>query len=350
MAPFARLASLLNLGNTALSRRKVLSVLALLSPTHTTMELNLSLSGAARLDAGRLRKLAPWLSAESRDRLLRVLKDPSLRGRIPAAETGAVAASERMTVDELAIALLPVAQLFSEPPLSNFRVGAVLRGTSGNLYLGANIEVPGQMLGFSVHAEQAAVANAYMQGERGVACLAITVAPCGHCRQFLNELPNAPDLTLLVKGSGAIELRALLPQPFGPKDLGVTDRLFSGKRADLELLEGVSDELSLAALQAAAGSYAPYTKAYSGVAVLSSMKAVYTGAYLENAAFNPSLSPLQGALVSLVMGGEKPQAIAEAVLVDLENAPISQSSATRAVLDAFAPAARLRHVPARLKR
>ena len=34
-------------------------------------------------------------------------------------------------------------QSYARPALTNFRVGAVVRGTSGTLYLGANLEFPG---------------------------------------------------------------------------------------------------------------------------------------------------------------------------------------------------------------
>jgi len=62
------------------------------------------------------------------------------------------------------------------------------------------------------------------------------------------------------------------------------------------------------------------------------------------------LSPLQAALVGLIMAGEKPNRISSAVLVELDTAPISQMSATQAVLSGLAPSARLRRVTARLRK
>ena len=47
-------------------------------------------------------------------------------------------------------------------------VGAVALGLSGALYAGANLEFLGQSLSLSVHAEQAAVYNAWVHGEAGV--------------------------------------------------------------------------------------------------------------------------------------------------------------------------------------
>lgn len=42
--------------------------------------------------------------------------------------------------------------------------------------------------GFTVHAEQSSIADAWMNGEEGIDLIAVTAAPCGYCRQFLNEL------------------------------------------------------------------------------------------------------------------------------------------------------------------
>ena len=330
-----------------LSRRNALSILALGYPMTMAVTREWAWPGGG-ISAEALGKLVPSLGQPSHDRLLRVLNDRRLRGQIPAREVEFILASEHRSLDELMIQLLPIAQLRSHPPLSNYRVGILARGTSGSLYLGANLEVPGQCLGFAVHGEQSAVANAFMHGDGGITAIALTAAPCGHCRQFLNELQNAKDLDVFIKGSVPTRLGALLPQAFGPDNLAVKERLFSGGTAEIRLTRA-ADDLATAALEAASRSYAPYTRAYSGIAARSSTGVVYQGSYLENAAFNPSLSPLQAALVGVIMGGEQPDDMRDAVLVELENASISQLSATRAVLEALAPQVSLRRVAARLK-
>jgi cytidine deaminase len=76
---------------------------------------------------------------------------------------------------------------------------------------------------------------------------------------------------------------------------------------------------------------------------------MFSGACLENAAFNPSLSPLQAAPSSLILAGRDFSGIAEACLVEVGTAPISQTGATQAVLGAIAPAARLRRVVATVR-
>ena len=57
------------------------------------------------------------------------------------------------------------AESYARAPVSTFPVGAVVRGTSGSLYLGANIEFRGASLSQTVHAEQAALSNAFMHDE-----------------------------------------------------------------------------------------------------------------------------------------------------------------------------------------
>ena len=66
--------------------------------------------------------------------------------------------------DELRVALLPFAAAYAYVPISNFYVGAIVRGLSGRLYFGANVEILGAQLGQTVHAEQSAISHAWMKG------------------------------------------------------------------------------------------------------------------------------------------------------------------------------------------
>jgi cytidine deaminase len=236
--------------------------------------------------------------------------------------------------------LLPQAAAFARPPISNFKVGAVARATSGKLYFGANVEFAGEALSFTVHAEQAAIVNAWMGGETGVDIVATSAAPCGYCRQFLNELVTARDLMIVMPGE-ARALSLLLPSSFGPRDLGVDGGLLQREDHSLAIDDG--DELARAALRAANMSYAPYSKEYAGVALRTTNGAIILGAYAENAAFNPSLSPLEAALSQLNLAGSGWDAIAEVVLVQTG---AMHTSATRTVLTSIS-AAPLRVIRAR---
>ena len=82
-----------------------------------------------------------------------------------------------------------------------------------------NLEARGLPLAHSVHAEQFLIALAAQQSEPSLLALAVTDAPCGHCRQFASELNCAAELRFIFQGGVAQALPALLPRRFGPHDL-----------------------------------------------------------------------------------------------------------------------------------
>jgi cytidine deaminase len=261
---------------------------------------------------------------------------PATGGSIPAAEVARFLRSSGMTIDELMLALIPEAQKFALPPISKFFVGAVALGTSGSLYFGANYEFVGEALSFTVHGEQAATANAIAHGEIGMQMLAVSAAPCGYCRQFLYELTTASTLLILLPKTPPAFLTSLIPDAFGPADLNVQAALMSPQSHGLTLSSGAGDPVVHAALEAANASYAPYTFDYAGVALKTRDGSIFTGSVAENAAFNPSMSPLEAAVVSLVISGGKSYGdIVDAVLVETADSKASQAAATRAVLEAI---------------
>ena len=110
------------------------------------------------------------------------------------------------------------------------------------------------------------------------------------------------------------------------------------KEAKLAMMKAADDPVTQAALDAARKSYAPYSKSPSGVAIRSHSGRIYRGCYIENVAFNPSLSPLQTALAGMIRSGEPYSAIMGVVLVEVQEAKISQRAVTETVLTAIAPA------------
>jgi cytidine deaminase len=243
-------------------------------------------------------------------------------------------------VDTLMKELLPIARTYSKPPISNFFVGAFALGASGALYPGANFEVPQNGLNQAIHAEQSAIANAFGHGESGITAIAVTAAPCGHCRQFLNEIASGEDIRIITLDDQPRALKSLLPASFGPKDLDQKEALFTSARWRLRLNDA-GDALAQRALDAAQRSYAPYSKSPAGCAIELNSGLIVSGSYLENAAFNPSLAPLQAALVSIVMHQEEPANIKRVALVELGGAVITHQAETRMVLAALAPRASL---------
>jgi cytidine deaminase len=247
------------------------------------------------------------------------------------------------TLDDIMRDLLPWALAYADPPISGFRVGAIACGESGALYAGANLEFPGMPLSASVHAEQAAVVNAWMHGESEIQAIAATATPCGHCRQFLVELGDPQRLAIYLDQHRSFTLADLLPHSFGPRDLGVAQPGMLGAwEPALEARIDGDDELGLAALGAARASYAPYSRAFAGVALQTADGTTVTGRYAESAAYNPSLPALQAALVQLALRGTDRSKVEAAVLVET-NAESSQHSAAKELLGSFCSAS-LRYV------
>jgi cytidine deaminase len=185
-----------------------------------------------------------------------------------------------------------------------------------------------------------------MHDEPGIEAIAVSAAPCGHCRQFLYEFAGGRDIEILVPGQPAITLSALLPRPFGPRELNVTGGPLSRTQLGQKMfaIESV-ESVAQAARYAAANAYAPYSNSASGIAIRSRRGNVYRGSYIENAAYNPSLPPLQVALVAMALANEDFSDIAEVVLAEAANNSISQLSATKSVLAVVAPRAEFRLLP-----
>ena len=133
-------------------------------------------------------------------------------------------------MDEL-VAAARAARERAYAPYSGYRVGAALLTEDGAVVTGANVE--NASYGLGICAERAAVAAAVAAGHRRFAAIAVAVSgadparPCGACRQVLHEFPAGPDLEVFCAGEHGEQLLVttlgeLLPQAFGPSQLGVT--------------------------------------------------------------------------------------------------------------------------------
>jgi len=268
----------------------------------------------------------------ARQRLEKIFSSQSCPSVIPQAEAKAIGEGAGMSLAQVMLELLPVAKLFSVSPISNFKVGGVARGLSGNLYFGANMEFLREALSFCTHAEQSATVNAWVHGEKGIDALAINYAPCGYCRQFLNELGTAASLEILQPNRPGVRLTTLLPNAFGPQDLNIQGGLMQTQGETLALDEATQDPVVLVALAAANLSYAPYSRSRAGVALATRGGESYTGPYAENAAYNPSMSPMESALAHLNMCLASFDQIVRAVLVQDRSELCLQIDASAAVL------------------
>ena len=236
---------------------------------------------------------------------------------------------------DLRVALLPFAAAYAHASISNFYVGAIARGLSGRLYFGANLEISGTQLGQTVHAEQSAISHAWMKGEKGILDITINFSPCGHCRQFMNELITADKLMIQLPALSEKPLQSYLPDSFGPADLGVTSGLMAD--TDHQLVSEHKDEMIASAVAALNKSYAPYTKNHSGVSIKIKDGKIYQGAYAENAAFNPSLPPLQVALCQLLLDGKSFSQIESVALAEKLDGSCSHLDTTQTTLDTIDP-------------
>lgn len=237
----------------------------------------------------------------------------------------------------------------SVSPVSRFQVGAVAVGQSGKAYLGTNLEFKGLPIGQTVHAEQWAISQARNHGETALEALLVSEMPCGHCRQFLQEL-GQPDLPVYVLQDEAWTqkvLSALLPEPFTLANRN-TGLLVSSK-AWLEHPLSATDPLVKLALQHAQSSYSPYTQSFCAVAIEARTGETFASGLVESAAYNPSLPALQGALIALLSSGKVYSDIQRIVLLEREGASLSWASEVSHWLSQVAPQAEFFHVVATLR-
>ncbi len=106
-------------------------------------------------------------------------------------------------------------------PYSGFKVGAALRGQSGEIYCGCNVENVAYPQGTC--AEAGAIAAMIAAGETGfsevlvIADSPLPVSPCGGCRQKLAEFGSGDVVVTMATTAGKTQrmtLAELLPGAF----------------------------------------------------------------------------------------------------------------------------------------
>ncbi len=131
--------------------------------------------------------------------------------------------------DERLFELACEAMQMSYSPYSNHKVGACILATDGRTFKGTNFE--NASYGATICAERCAAGNAVINGATKFAAVAIVGSsgmawPCGVCRQVLNEFA-VPGMKVIVAEYGSKNIvvktiEELLPESFGPADLGIT--------------------------------------------------------------------------------------------------------------------------------
>src|SRR5262245_42938991 len=110
-------------------------------------------------------------------------------------------------------------------PYSQFRVGAAVVSCSGAIYSGCNVE--NSSYGLTNCAERTAIFQMVAAGETELKAIVIytptptPTAPCGACRQVLNEFNPDAEVISICDGPEVIRstVRELLPGAFGPANL-----------------------------------------------------------------------------------------------------------------------------------
>jgi len=111
-------------------------------------------------------------------------------------------------------------------PYSRFPVGAAIVSKSGTVFTGCNVE--NASYGLTVCAERNAIFQMVAAGGESTFDVIVVytptpkpTAPCGACRQVLNEFSPAAEVYCVCDGPGVIgsTVRDLLPRAFGPQNL-----------------------------------------------------------------------------------------------------------------------------------
>ncbi len=108
---------------------------------------------------------------------------------------------------------------------SDFPVGAAVLSEEGEIFAGCNVE--NASYGLTICAERNAVFQMIAKGRRKVLAVAIFTptdkpsAPCGACRQVINEFGPRAEIISVCDGRKVLRSRLdkLLPHAFGPDNL-----------------------------------------------------------------------------------------------------------------------------------
>jgi cytidine deaminase len=246
-------------------------------------------------------------------------------------------------VEELMLLALAPAKSIARPPISNFFVGAVgLERDTGDLIFGVNVEFPGTHLGFTIHGEGFVFTRAASRGTT-IAAIAIDEAhPCAHCRQYLSEFQATRDLVLIDPLGFRLDMAELYPWPFDPDYLGeagfVPGTVHPERTlGDNVLPAAIADRLLLAGQRA----HAPYSRCPGAVVLALNDGATVSGFSVESVAFNPTMGPLQAAVIDLIAHGYAYSDIAEAALVTSIGGAVDYSLSVTELLGRLAPSAPL---------
>lgn len=269
--------------------------------------------------------------------------DENLGGVILRDEAAALVDSYGLAgIEELMLLAVPAARQIARPPISEFFVGAVgLERETGNLILGGNVEFPGTHLGFTIHGEGFVLTRAASRGTT-IQALAIGEAhPCAHCRQYLSEFAASRDMVLIDPLGHRLTMAELYPWPFDPGYLGETGYV-PGSVTPLALgphalPTAIADRLAAAGRRA----HAPYSGCPGAVVLALGDGQMVAGFSIESVAYNPTMGPMQAAMIDLIAHGYEAADIVAAALATRLAGDVDYSRSVTELLGSLAPAATL---------
>ena len=264
----------------------------------------------------------------------------NLGGVLPARQAVEICAAHGITSDELMLLSLGRARDYARPPISNFYVGCVGREAgSGNLVFGGNLEFTGAHIGNTVHGEGFVFTRSFSRGT-AIETIAIGEAhPCAHCRQYLSEYAATASLTLIDPLGHRLKMADLYPWPFDPDYLGEKGIVAGAvPHPGLALAANALPPATAARLtDIGRRSYTPYGKSPAAIVLTLKDGALIGGAAIESVSFNPTISPLQAAMIDLFAHGYAASDIASAAFGHSPAAQVDYAMHACDLLVAIAP-------------
>lgn len=248
-----------------------------------------------------------------------------------------------LTVEELMLVARRTAESFAQPPISSFFVGAVgLERETGNLIFGGNLEFVGAHIGNTVHGEGFVFSRAFSRGTSVQTICLGEAHPCAHCRQYMSEFSATTDLTLIDTLGHRLRMAELYPWPFDPGYLGERG-IVAGEVRQPNLVLGqnsLRSDVVSRLTELGRRAYVPYGKTPAAIVLQLSDGTLIGGAVIESVSFNPTMSPLQAAMIDLFAHGYVASDIAGATVAS-QPGPVDYVRHARDLLSVVAPSVAL---------
>ena len=270
----------------------------------------------------------------------------NLGGILLKQDADAIRLEHGLAVEELMLLARATAESFAQPPISKFFVGAVgLERETGNLIFGGNLEFVGAHIGNTVHGEGFVFSRAFSRGTSVESICLGEAHPCAHCRQFLSEFAATASLTLIDPLGHRLTMAELYPWPFDPGYLGERGIVAGEVRQPGLSLAGntLSPEVAARLTELGRWAYVPYGKSPAAIVLQLTDGTLVGGATIESVSFNPTMSPLQAAMIDLFAHGYAASEIVAAAIAGRPG-PVDYLRHARDLLSIVAPGVELTEV------